>query len=56
MVVVDGRRPGYSVGMTNFELAQALVRLGAVTRLGPGRGWILDDGLQRLPAEPPLGR
>jgi Phosphodiester glycosidase/FlgD Ig-like domain len=31
MVVVDGRRPGYSVGMTNFELAQALVRLGAVT-------------------------
>jgi len=31
MVVVDGRRPGYSVGMTNFELAQTLVRLGAVT-------------------------
>jgi hypothetical protein len=30
MVVVDGRRAGYSVGMTNFELAQALVRLGAV--------------------------
>jgi hypothetical protein len=34
MVVVDGRRPGYSVGMTNFELAQALVRLGAVTASG----------------------
>ena len=31
MVVVDGRRPGYSVGMTNFELAQTLVRLGAVS-------------------------
>jgi hypothetical protein len=31
LVVVDGRRPGYSVGMTNFELAQTLVRLGAVT-------------------------
>jgi hypothetical protein len=31
MVVVDGRRAGYSVGMTNFELAQTLVRLGAVT-------------------------
>jgi hypothetical protein len=30
-VVTDGRRPGYSVGMTNFELAQTLVRLGAVT-------------------------
>ena len=31
LVVTDGRRPGYSVGMTNFELAQTLVRLGAVT-------------------------
>ena len=30
-VVVDGRRPGYSVGVTNFELAQVMVRLGAVT-------------------------
>ena len=31
MLVVDGRQPGYSVGMTNFELAQAMVRLGCVT-------------------------
>lgn len=31
LVVVDGRQPGYSVGMTNFELAQTMVRLGAVT-------------------------
>jgi hypothetical protein len=31
LVVVDGRRAGYSVGMTNFELAQTLVRLGATT-------------------------
>jgi hypothetical protein len=31
MVVVDGRRPGYSAGMTNFELAQTMMRLGAVT-------------------------
>ena len=31
LVAVDGGQPGYSVGMTNFELAQALVRLGAVT-------------------------
>jgi len=30
-VAVDGRRPGYSTGMTNFELAQAMVRLGVVT-------------------------
>jgi hypothetical protein len=28
---VDGRQPGYSTGMTNFELAQTMVRLGAVT-------------------------
>ncbi len=38
MVVTDGRRPGYSVGMTNFELAQTMVRLGAVT------GSALDGG------------
>jgi hypothetical protein len=38
MVAVDGRQPGWSVGMTNFELAQALVRLGAVT------GMALDGG------------
>ena len=31
MVVVDGRRPGYSAGMTNFELAQTMMRLGVVT-------------------------
>jgi hypothetical protein len=31
LLAVDGRQPGYSVGMTNFELAQALVRLGVVT-------------------------
>jgi flagellar hook assembly protein FlgD len=31
LVVTDGRRRGYSVGMTNFELAQTMARLGAVT-------------------------
>jgi Phosphodiester glycosidase/FlgD Ig-like domain len=30
-VAVDGGRPGYSTGMTNFELAQTMIRLGAVT-------------------------
>ena len=38
LVAVDGRQPGYSVGLTNFELAQTLVRLGAVT------GSALDSG------------
>jgi hypothetical protein len=31
LVAVDGRQPGYSVGLTSYELAQALVSLGAVT-------------------------
>ncbi|MDX6539161.1 MAG: hypothetical protein QOI71_771, partial [Gaiellales bacterium] len=31
LVAVDGRQPGYSVGLTSFELAQSLQRLGAVT-------------------------
>jgi len=34
LVAVDGRQSGYSVGMTMFELAQALVRLGAVRGMG----------------------
>ena len=38
MVAVDGRQSGYSVGLTTFELAQQLVRLGAVT------GTALDSG------------
>jgi hypothetical protein len=33
LVAVDGRQPGYSVGLTNFQLAQALVRLRAVTAM-----------------------
>ena len=32
LVVVDGRRSGYSVGMTNFELAQTLVGSGRSRR------------------------
>ncbi len=31
LVVVDGGLPGFSVGVTNWELAQAMTRLGAVT-------------------------
>lgn len=38
LVAVDGRQPGYSIGLTNLELAQTLVRLGAVT------GMSLDSG------------
>jgi hypothetical protein len=38
LVAVDGGRPGYSSGLTSFELAQALVRLGAVTAAGLDSG------------------
>ena len=38
LVTVDGRRAGYSVGMTNFELALLLMRLGVWT------GSALDGG------------
>jgi hypothetical protein len=38
LIAVDGRQPGWSVGLTNFQLAQALVRYGAVT------GMALDGG------------
>ena len=34
LVAVDGGRPGYSVGMTNYELAQTMAGLGAVTAAG----------------------
>jgi hypothetical protein len=56
MVVVDGRRPGYSVGMTNFELAQTLVRLGSVTGSafdGGGSTTLAFDGkLLNRPSDP----
>ena len=56
MLVVDGRRPGYSVGMTNFELAQTLVRLGAVTGSafdGGGSTTMAFDGkLLNRPSDP----
>jgi exopolysaccharide biosynthesis protein len=34
LVTVDGGRPGYSVGMTSYELAKTMVSLGAVTAAG----------------------
>jgi hypothetical protein len=54
LVAVDGRQPGYSVGMTNFELAQALVRLGAVTGMafdgGGSTSMAFDGTLLNRPA------
>jgi hypothetical protein len=47
LVTTDGRQPGLSVGMTNFELAQTLVRYGAVTGMsldGGGSSTLAFDG------------
>jgi flagellar hook assembly protein FlgD len=38
LVTVEGGGPSYSVGMTSYELAVALARLGAVTAIGLGSG------------------
>jgi flagellar hook assembly protein FlgD len=38
LVTVEGGRPAYSAGMTTYELAVALARLGAVTATGLGSG------------------
>ncbi|MGZ4352656.1 MAG: phosphodiester glycosidase family protein, partial [Gaiellaceae bacterium] len=60
LVQVDGGRPGSSVGMTNFELALAMQRLGAVwaMALGPGAasGLAFDGTLLSRPsgAEQPV--
>ena len=56
LVAVDGDRPGYSVGMTNFELAQAMVRLGAVTAMalegGDSTTMAFDGTLLNRPSDP----
>jgi exopolysaccharide biosynthesis protein len=47
MVVVDGRQPGYSVGMTTFEMALTMARLGAVRAMqldGGGSSTIAFEG------------
>jgi hypothetical protein len=55
LVAVDGRQPGYSVGLTSFELAQAMVRLGAVTasavESGPAVSVAFDGQLLNRPSD-----
>ncbi|MFL6017069.1 MAG: phosphodiester glycosidase family protein [Gaiellaceae bacterium] len=54
LVAVDGSQPGYSVGMTNFDLALAMVQLGAVTASaldsGPSTALAFDGQLLSRPA------
>jgi hypothetical protein len=56
LVAVDGDRVGYSVGMTNYELAQELVRLGCVTgsglEPGPSTAMAFDGQLLNRPSDP----
>ena len=52
LVAVDGGQPGYSVGLTSFELAQTMQRLGAVTAAGVEFGGVGHGGVRRPAAEP----
>jgi hypothetical protein len=56
LVTVDGDRPGYSAGMTSFDLAQTMVRLGAVTACGVESGGAVtaafDGSLLNRPSDP----
>lgn len=56
LVATDGRQPGYSVGMTNFELAQTMARLGAVTAsaldAGGSTTLAFDGTLLNRPSDP----
>jgi hypothetical protein len=56
LLATDGRRRGYSVGMTNWELAQAMVRLGAVTAsaldAGGSTTMAFDGKLLNRPSDP----
>ena len=56
LVAVDGRQPGYSVGMTTFEFAQTMVRLGAVTASAVDSGGSVtvafDGELLNRPSDP----
>jgi hypothetical protein len=55
LVAVDGEQPGYSVGMTNFELALAMMQLGAVTASALDSGgsttMAFDGGLLNRPSD-----
>jgi Phosphodiester glycosidase len=62
LVTVEGGGSAYSAGMTNFELAVAMVHLGAVTAMGlgtgPFAGMAFDGTLLTRPAaktEQPVG-
>jgi hypothetical protein len=56
LVAVDGLQPGYSTGLTNFELALLMMRLGAVTAsaldAGGSTTMAFDGKLLNRPSDP----
>lgn len=60
LVVIDGRKQGYSIGTTNTESADILIKLGAYTALnvdgGGSTAMMMDDGKQGFsPVNRPSG-
>jgi hypothetical protein len=56
LVAADGRQPGYSTGLTNFELALTMMRLGCVTAAALDAGgsttMAFDGKLLNRPSDP----
>jgi hypothetical protein len=56
LVAVDGQQPGYSTGLTNFELALTMMRLGCVTASALDSGgsttMAFDGKLLNRPSDP----
>src|SRR5262245_205468 len=56
LVAVDGGRAGHSVGVTAYELAETMVRLGAVTAAGLEPGKVVTAAFQGQVLNRPSGR
>ena len=56
LVTVEGGSSAYSAGMTNYELAGAMARLGAVTAMGARQRHAGGHGLRRHAAHAPRRR
>jgi hypothetical protein len=53
LVAVEGGRPGYSVGMTTYELARTMASLGAVTAAGLQYGRFVEAAFDGQPLTRP---
>ena len=56
LVTVDGGRPGYSVGMTSYELAKTMAEPRRRHRRRPPVRPVRDRGLRRRGDQPPAAR